>query len=180
MNKDRVNEDRIDKWLRKFQREHEELVHIGVDELRDLAYALFNDIPLGYEASMRLANWLLDVEMGDGEGEIVDADGVPIHVGDELECHSNGYDGTFTVFAIGDNVVVGNHDIEWIRRNPSKWFHIASLCTHVKPCTLESILCDALTGVSRMNYGIARTFKPDEPYVAELAAEIRKHLGVSE
>lgn len=110
----------------------------------------------------------------------VDADGVPIRVGDELECHTNGYDGTFTVFAIGNNVAVGNHDIEWIRRNPSKWFHIASFCTHVKPRTLESILCDALADVSRMNDGNVRTFKPDAPYVAELAAEIRECLGVSE
>lgn len=70
----------------------------------------------------------------------LDADGVPIRVVDELECHTNGYDGTFTVFAIGDNVVVGNHDIEWISRNPSKWFHVASFCTHVKPRTLEDVL----------------------------------------
>ena len=59
----RVNEDSIDRWLRKFQREHKELVYIGVDELRDLAYALHDDIPLGYEASMRLADWLRVAEI---------------------------------------------------------------------------------------------------------------------
>lgn len=62
-----MNEDRIDEWLRKFQHEHKELVHIGVDELRDLAYALHNDIPLGYEASMRLGNWLLNATLGGDE-----------------------------------------------------------------------------------------------------------------
>ena len=62
-----MNEDRLDEWLRKFQREHKELVHIGVDELRDLAYALHNDIPLGYEASMRLGNWLLNATLGGDE-----------------------------------------------------------------------------------------------------------------
>lgn len=30
----------------------------------------------------------------------LDADGVPIHVGDVLECHANGYHGIFTVFAV--------------------------------------------------------------------------------
>ena len=70
----------------------------------------------------------------------VDADGVSIRVGDKLECHANGYDGAFTVFAIGNDTVVGNHDIEWIRDNPSKWFHVASFCYHVKPRTLEDVL----------------------------------------
>lgn len=84
------------------------------------------------------------------EGEIaerfvelpVDADGVPIRVGDELECHANGYDGTFTVFAIGNNVAVGNHDIEWVRRNPSKWFHVAQYCVHVEQRTLEDVMAE--------------------------------------
>lgn len=74
----------------------------------------------------------------------VDADGVPIRVGDKLECHANGYDGAFTVFAIGRDTVIGNHDIEWVRNNPSKWFHVASFCHHVKPRTLEDVLIDAM------------------------------------
>lgn len=75
----------------------------------------------------------------------VDTDGAPIRVGDKLECHANGYDGAFTVFAVGNNVVVGDHDIEWIGRNPSKWFHVASFCTHVKPRTLEDVLRGVVT-----------------------------------
>ena len=71
-----------------------------------------------------------------------DADGVPIRVGDKLECHANGYDGAFTVFAIGNDIVVGNHDIGWIRDNPSKWFHVASFCHHVKRRALEDVLND--------------------------------------
>jgi hypothetical protein len=67
--KPEITEDGIDKWLRDFQREHDELRHIGTAELLDLAHALHDDIPLGYEASMRLANWLIcavsDVRRGD-------------------------------------------------------------------------------------------------------------------
>lgn len=54
-----VTESSIDKWLREFQRKHDNLRHIGSEELRELAYALHDDIPMGYEASMRLADWLL-------------------------------------------------------------------------------------------------------------------------
>ena len=61
----RVTEDSIDKWMRSFQSEHGELAHIGPDELRELAFALHDDIPLGYEASMRLGQWLLHVALGE-------------------------------------------------------------------------------------------------------------------
>lgn len=105
----------------------------------------------------------------------VDADGVPIHVGDEIECRTNGYDGTFTVFAIGNNVAVGNHDIEWIRRNPSKWFHVASFCTHVKPCTLEDVLREF---TEKYQYCISDNGRSIT--LAKYAAEIRELLGVSE
>lgn len=54
-----VTEASIDRWLRDFQRKHDELRNIGANELRELAYALHDDIPMGYEASMRLAHWLL-------------------------------------------------------------------------------------------------------------------------
>lgn len=66
---DRVTEDGIDKWMRSFQSEHGELAHIGPDELRELAFALHDDIPLGYEASMRLADWLLHTTLGGGKLE---------------------------------------------------------------------------------------------------------------
>lgn len=110
----------------------------------------------------------------------VDADGVPIHVGDEIECHANGYDGTFTVFAISNNVAVGNHDIEWIRRNPDKWFHVASFCTHVKQRTLEDVLNDCADEISEKR-GIAPELNRDTPtrneIVDKYAAEIREMLG---
>lgn len=54
-----VPEQSVDEWFREFQREHDQLKEIGRKELRELAYALHDDIPLGYEASMRLANWLI-------------------------------------------------------------------------------------------------------------------------
>ena len=61
----KVTENSIDKWLREFQFAHGELAHIGPNELKDLAFALHNDIPLGYEASMRLADWLLHAILDD-------------------------------------------------------------------------------------------------------------------
>ena len=48
----------IDQWLRKFQKEHGDKMVVSDDVIRDLACALCDDIPLGYEASHRLANWL--------------------------------------------------------------------------------------------------------------------------
>ena len=66
-----MTEDGIDKWMRSFQSEHGELSHIGPDELRELAFALHDDIPLGYEASMRLGQWLLHATIGVGECEVM-------------------------------------------------------------------------------------------------------------
>ena len=106
----------------------------------------------------------------------VDADGVPIRVGDKLECHANGYDGEFTVFAVGDDVAVGNHDIEWVRRNPSKWLHVAQHCVHVKPRTLEDVLREML---DREGDGIGlREFNRDfDAFVEHYADEIRAMFG---
>ena len=103
----------------------------------------------------------------------VDADGVPIRAGDTIYNRQN--QDSMTVYEIGftdnDGTRIYNADGKWA---------LIDVCTHVKPRTLESILCDALADVSCMGDGIVRTFKPDEPYVAELAAEIRELLGVSE
>ena len=53
-----VEADKIDQWLRKFQKEHGDSMIVNDDIIRDLACSLYDDIPLGYEASHRLANWL--------------------------------------------------------------------------------------------------------------------------
>lgn len=53
-----VEADKIDQWLRKFQKEHGDRMVVNDDIIRDLACALCDDVPLGYEASHRLANWL--------------------------------------------------------------------------------------------------------------------------
>lgn len=101
-----------------------------------------------YERANGYANKLADeieAEIAEKYMELpVDADGVPIHVGDTLECYANGYEGTFTVFAVSNNTVIGNHDIEWVRDNPDKWFHVALSCHRVKPLKLEELLNDYL------------------------------------
>lgn len=49
---------KIDQWLKKFQKEHGNKMIVTDDVITDLACALCDDIPLGYEASHRLANWM--------------------------------------------------------------------------------------------------------------------------
>ena len=53
-----VEAEKINQWLINFQKEHGDKMVLNDDVIRDLAYALCDDIPLGYEASQRLANWL--------------------------------------------------------------------------------------------------------------------------
>ena len=53
-----VEADKIDQWLRNFLKEHSNPTVVDDDFIRDLACNLCDDIPLGYEASHRLANWL--------------------------------------------------------------------------------------------------------------------------
>ena len=48
----------IDEWLRKFQKEHDDLKIVDDKAIKSLACALHDDIPFGNEASIRLANWL--------------------------------------------------------------------------------------------------------------------------
>ena len=60
-----VEADKIDQWLKKFQKEHGNKMIVNDDVLTDLACALCDDIPLGYEASHRLANWMFCHLKGD-------------------------------------------------------------------------------------------------------------------
>ena len=89
----------------------------------------------------------LQAELDELKGRTVelplDADGVPIRIGDVLDCHANGYDGTFKVFAIGEKSVVGNHTAELIRKNPYSWFHIAKFCHHHTQTT-EDVLIELI------------------------------------
>lgn len=54
----KVEADKIDQWLRKFQKKHGDTMVVDDDIIKHLAWALCDDIPLGYEASHRLADWL--------------------------------------------------------------------------------------------------------------------------
>lgn len=50
--------NKIDEWLRNFQKDHDDLKIVNDNAIESLARALHDDIPFGYEASIRLANWL--------------------------------------------------------------------------------------------------------------------------
>ena len=100
----------------------------------------------------------------------LDADGVPIRVGDKLECHANGKDGIFIVFAIGDKVAVENTDDSLTRV-----MHVARFCHHFKPRTLEDVLCDFANDVAKQGHQIGLTGREISD---KYAAEIRELLGV--
>lgn len=53
-----VDAEKIDQWLKKFQIKHGNRMVVDDSVMRDLAGSLCDDIPLGYEASHRLANWI--------------------------------------------------------------------------------------------------------------------------
>ena len=56
-----LSETSIDLWFRRFQENHGDTDMImNADTLRELAYSLHDDIPLGYEGSMRLGSFMLD------------------------------------------------------------------------------------------------------------------------
>ena len=104
----------------------------------------------------------------------VDADGVPIRVGDTLECHANGYDGVFDTFAVGDDCVIGNHPECEVFNDPFKGIHVARYCRHVATRTIEDVLKaffhDALDADAFC------TVRLDD-VLAKYAAEIRELMG---
>ena len=151
----------------------------SIDELREWCNFLGGSPCDGCGKQLHLMADDIENEIADNYMRLpVDADNVPIHVGDVLECNANGYEGTFTVFAIGNDTVVGNHDIEWIRDNLGKWFHVASYCHHVKPRTLEDVLNEfGIAAARELNadpdgYGIS------DKTIAKCVSEIRELLGV--
>lgn len=53
-----MSEDILSEWLKDFQRKHNDGNPVDNKYMMDLACALQDDIPFGYEASMRLSNWI--------------------------------------------------------------------------------------------------------------------------
>jgi hypothetical protein len=102
----------------------------------------------------------------------VDADGVPVKLGDTIGKVDNCDHYTFTVEGytsvlpdgIGELMLVDEHDDCWYPKN----------CIHVKPRTIEDVLRDMLNAYDRHEDG-------DMPYsfIAEYADELRE-LGVGE
>ena len=99
----------------------------------------------------------------------VDEEGDVLRIGDELKCK-------------GKSILLNSlswDGCRWYATETvvsSGWYPV-HLCRHVKPRTLEDVLCDALADVSCAGDGIRRKFEPDEPYVTGLAAEIRAMFG---
>ena len=53
-----IDPKKIDEWLQNFQLKYGDAMTVDDSVLTHLACALCDDIPLGYEASHRLANWI--------------------------------------------------------------------------------------------------------------------------
>lgn len=84
----------------------------------------------------------------------VDADGVPIRVGDEIE-YPNGRRDVVRFITINDNLPTFNE---------SGW--IASKCRHVKPDTVEDIIAEV--------YHLVREAEDERGLIADYAERIRK------
>lgn len=144
----------------------------ALEKLRE--YRLFK------EGKMHSAYFTTDKIIDEIQAEIdasymrlpVDADGVPIHVGDEMK--QNGV-------KIGCVTAVGFH-VEpraWVLpkgRNVSVSF-VAEGIRHVKPRTLESVLLDMLGSYYRKLTGSWATLTTDEELASGYADEIRELLG---
>ena len=99
----------------------------------------------------------------------VDADDVPIHVGDKLDW-------------CGKKIIVRGvcKDSVWFEpdSNDQEWRCIwANTCRHVKPRTLESVLLDMLGSYYRKLTGSWATLTTDEELASGYADEIRELLG---
>lgn len=133
---------------------------------------------IGCDAVLEIADEI-EAEIAEKYLELpLDADGVPIRVGDTLYTIGNRkYEGNrCVVIGIGEGNLIYTRFEDGGDINQS----FASKFTHVKPRTLESILCEALANVSCMSDGIVMRFEPDDPYVAELADEIRGMMAEGE
>lgn len=136
-----------------------------IDKLREAATynPAFSD-----NATRIVCNYLseIEAEIADNYTRLpVDADGVPIHVGDEL-FNKNKPTDVYKVTAIADNGYIRiYHDTAHIH---------SSQCRHVKPRTLEDVLVDMLEAA--VGYSDAHT---DVSLVAveKYADEIRELLG---
>lgn len=90
-----------------------------------------------------------------------DADGVPIHVGDKMQCHGCE---PFIVCAVAPAVIHTWAEVK-LGERITTYNYEPSQCTHYKPRTIEDVLMDSGVSVAA---------------IEDVAAEIRELLGVSE
>lgn len=93
----------------------------------------------------------------------VDADGVPIHVGDTIE-YPNGKRDVVRFITVNDNMPTFN-ERGWV----------ASKCRHIKPRTIEDVLTDLVNEVARQGHQIGLT---GHELTMRYADEIRELMEV--
>lgn len=97
----------------------------------------------------------------------VDADGVPIHVGDTLQLGDTGGEVVALTYCPSD----GKFPWEW-KCDTGGW-HKTAFARHAKPQTLEEVLGKALVDASCAGADIGRYINPLEPYMTGLADTVR-------
>lgn len=94
----------------------------------------------------------------------LDADGVPIQVGDKLVNREGGI-----VYTVANLIFDGR---SWWYESGDKRIPCNS-ARHYNPKTLEDVLCRALADASTGTMAWGRNLSPREPYVTELADTVR-------
>lgn len=107
----------------------------------------------------------VDAEIADRFMELpMDADGVPIHVGDKLFNREGGI-----IYTVANLIFDGR---SWWYESGDKRIPCNN-ARHYNPQTLEDVLCKALADASCAGADIGRDLTPFDPYVTGLADEVR-------
>lgn len=139
----------------------------STDKFREWTKTFYRDSPRMIDGLCKFSDEF-EAEIAERYMELpVDAEGVPIHVGDVIQ-FVNEQGGT------GAKVEVCAVSKHYVYYGEGKHFYRASMCRHVKPRTVEDVLRDMLNAYDRHEDG-------DMPYsfIAKYADELR-NMGVGE
>lgn len=142
----------------------------SIDKLRTAARNMAKGRPLENHEECNLLLIIADeieIEIADNYMRLPgDADGVPIHVGDEIEFRNGDTHERGIVQCLSDC---------WVNFGGHSYYGVTN-CHHVKPRTLEDVLTEML---DRNTDGVGlREFNRDfGAFVAHYAAEIRELFG---
>ena len=157
-------------WYRRVRDAHEREVDGGVAGMTDAQLADHGLCRIGSAAMWDEVRDMKDRELSEEHGLVrlpVDADGVPIHIGDVMEWPTTGE--TFEVVGLGDGVLFYVEDGE----ERADWTE-ASTKRHYTPPTVEDVLREFTDEVwNRCCEGATASDSGIDELVAEYAAKLR-------